>query len=385
MWVRAQVDYLQRLPNDREKRKALRSLPPSLPETYVRILETISNVYPTQTINYIRRILKWLVLEPLSPKSGILRRRGSRRTGHLFTLDFLCQAICIENKFYEPDEEDIPSPGDIERWLGCLIRLDGPFKVGSQSQRTIQLSHFTVKEFLFMNPQSISSSLAREYLVDRHGKDKGYIGRVCLTYLMHNQFRDVSLTTKLEIDNFLNSHPLYAHVTVALCDYMWYWDDQDQYSYLLIRDFLGTPLSGQFQLWDTCRSYLNATGYRGIGLKRFSQLQGPDRRVLSPLHFAAMAGLTDVMRSLLDSGADPNSTDGLAAAGLTPLHLAIASGTWYGIDLSQGYLRVDGDEDDGYDRQTRSLEVVKMLVGAGARLDQPLISQAEASRFSSNL
>lgn len=61
MWVRAQVDYLRRLPNDMEKRRALKQLPPDLPQTYIRIFETIHRTYPPQTTKYIHRILKWLV------------------------------------------------------------------------------------------------------------------------------------------------------------------------------------------------------------------------------------------------------------------------------------------------------------------------------------
>ncbi|KAF2808625.1 uncharacterized protein BDZ99DRAFT_572456 [Mytilinidion resinicola] len=68
-WAKLQVDYLSRLPNDRERRKALRSLPPDLPATYVRILESIDSHYPEQTRVYIRRALKWLVLEETPPSS----------------------------------------------------------------------------------------------------------------------------------------------------------------------------------------------------------------------------------------------------------------------------------------------------------------------------
>ena len=97
MWVRAQIDYLQRLPNDWEKQQALQRLPPSLPQTYIRIFEQIDSTFPAQTTRYIRRLLRWLVLvvseadEPLK-----------------LSFDALRQAICIETDHDWPSSDKIP-------------------------------------------------------------------------------------------------------------------------------------------------------------------------------------------------------------------------------------------------------------------------------------
>ena len=87
MWVRAQVDYLQRLPTER---KALKRLPPDLPQTYVRILEIIDSTYPPPTTEFIQRMLRWLVLG----KSGDSNTYPSGRESS-FTSRMLCQAVCL--------------------------------------------------------------------------------------------------------------------------------------------------------------------------------------------------------------------------------------------------------------------------------------------------
>ncbi len=88
LWVRAQVDYLQRLPNDKEKRKALTRLPPDLPQTYIRIFETIDKIYPRQTTIYIKRLVTWLVFDS---------REFQYSDGQELTLETLREAICIED------------------------------------------------------------------------------------------------------------------------------------------------------------------------------------------------------------------------------------------------------------------------------------------------
>ncbi|KAL8913122.1 MAG: hypothetical protein Q9171_002016 [Xanthocarpia ochracea] len=163
MWVRAQVDYLQRLPNDLEKRKALTKLPPDLPQTYIRIFETMNSTYPLQTIQYIQRLLKWLVYGPPGQLMQGPYARATNLEGGL-SPDELCVAICIENESDWPTIDVVPTTEQVLRWLGCLVRYD-------QEGVTIQLSHFTINEFLSMDPQTVSSPIARRFLVGR--EDKG--------------------------------------------------------------------------------------------------------------------------------------------------------------------------------------------------------------------
>ncbi|PSN63591.1 ankyrin [Corynespora cassiicola Philippines] len=157
-WTKCQLEYLSKLPNDRERRKALGSLPPDLPATYERILENIDIRYPEQTKIYIRRVLKWLILDSY----------GS------FESTLLSHAVCTEADMENFDEEMIPDPEDVGRWLSGLVRCSG-------SGNHLSLSHFTVKEFLLSPPEKVSSRVARNYLV--YHEDYNYIFEACIHYL----------------------------------------------------------------------------------------------------------------------------------------------------------------------------------------------------------
>ena len=194
MWVRAQVDYLQRLPNDLEKRKALTKLPPDLPQTYIRIFETMNSTYPLQTIQYIQRLLRWLVFGPLDQLiQGPYFTDYNSESG--LSPDNLCLAICIENESDWPTIDVVPTKEQVLCWLGCLVRYD-------QERATIQLSHFTIQEFLSMDPQTVSSLIARRFLVGL--EDKGYVVNIYLTYLLHSHFEDTVCTTRNEVMGFFS-------------------------------------------------------------------------------------------------------------------------------------------------------------------------------------
>jgi hypothetical protein len=203
MWVRAQVDYLQRLPNDVEKRKALKELPPDLPQTYIRIFEIIDRTYPTQTTKYIQRLLKWLVLNFCEVT---LSSRSPASTW--LAPVFLCEVICVENESDKVAESKIPTVQQILGWLGCLGRR-------TKSLDIIELSHFTVKEFLGMDPEKVSSAVARKYLV--RPEDGNYLLKVCLTYLMHDDFSSTTWSTFDELERFKKTYPLYGYAALKTC------------------------------------------------------------------------------------------------------------------------------------------------------------------------
>ncbi|MCJ1388912.1 hypothetical protein MMC18_001763 [Xylographa bjoerkii] len=116
-WVRCQIDYLGLLPSDRERRNALKELPPTLPAIYIRILERLDITYPRQTQLYIQRILIWLTLANLRLAS-------------------LTHPISIEEDTCRFDTEAIPDMAEISKWCSSLIRID-------LKRKEIALSHFT--------------------------------------------------------------------------------------------------------------------------------------------------------------------------------------------------------------------------------------------------
>ncbi|KAL8856307.1 MAG: hypothetical protein Q9178_007071 [Gyalolechia marmorata] len=350
MWVRAQVDYLQRLPNDLEKRKALTKLPPDLPQTYIRIFETMSSTYPLQTIQFIKRLLKWLVF---GPPGELIPCPYSTTHDYQSGLspDELCLAICIENERDWPTNDVVPTPDQVLRWLGCLVRYD-------QETATIQLSHFTIHEFLSIDPQTVSSLIARRFLVGL--EDKGYVVNICLTYLLHSHFEDTVCTTESQAEAFFSQHPFYEYIHYTLFDHLFYDNGYNAESDRLARRFLCMPPSSAFQLWQSC----------SLGHEYEARMQ-------SPLHFAAAVCLESRVEGLLREGADPDSNGMLEGSCITPLHLAICVGIVGEFWIEKKNLFVVRNKDATRiakveERQASTLQMTGMLVEYGADVNRQL-------------
>ncbi|KAL8658853.1 MAG: hypothetical protein Q9226_000743 [Calogaya cf. arnoldii] len=299
MWIRAQVDYLQRLPNDAEKRHALGRLPPDLPRTYVRILETIDSSHRGQTPKYIQRLLKWI----LFTAEGKIPP-----TFHPFStplsIKALYEVICIENDRDWPTLEVIPTKDRILRWLGCLVRFN-------HQTSSVQFSHFSVEEFLMMNPESLSNSVARHYLV--RPEDKYYIVNTCLDYVSHSRFKNVS---RNGLKQLLWDNPFYLHVGQRLIDYTVDTPDADTVCDLSLRRFLTTLSPDTYELWAICNRWLISD----------EESTYPEPHMPSPLHFASATGLASQTARLLEEGASPAATAIFNRSLMTPLHLAIIGG-----------------------------------------------------------
>lgn len=367
--MRAQIDYLQRLPNDWEKQQALKRLPPSLPQTYIRIFEQIDSTYPVQTTKYIRRLLRWLVLVDSKKKTNISVYNSY--TTRRLSFDALCQAICIDNDHDWPSSKETPKLHQIQRWLGCLVRE-------TYMDTEIELSHFTVKEFLVLRPEEVISPVARRYLVDSN--DQTFFADVCMTYLMHDHFRDIQYSTWDEIDLLIMDHPFYRYVANVVFNFLAIFDDSDIEADHPIRRFFAHPPCSNIQLWQTCLIYtwsLNKGDGRGDGKNRRIDLS--HYALLAPLHFASFAGLRHQVQKLLLEGVSPDVAKD-AKVGITALHLAIASGSTGNVYLQGNHLKIldvnkldisDRLRDpDSRDRHQRSLHTANLLVNFGADVNR---------------
>ena len=353
--MRAQVDYLQPLPHDMEKRKALEELPPDLPETYIRIFQSIDSAYGERTKIYIQRLLKWLVLKVT------VSRKYALDVDPKLTAEALCQAICIENENDWPTAVNTPTVEQILRWLGCMIHID-------QHTDTVYLSHFTVKEFLTMSAKRVAHPVAQRYLVNP--RDEEYIANVCLTYSMHSHFKDVILTSFDDWEEFISEHPFWRYVAPALCDHVSVLDGAALADENPLRRFFSMPACRGFQLWGICGIWLDA-GRSGFSKEEVDFM----RSLSSTLHFASVAGLPSQIRKLLEDGADPNSllSTGLA---VTPLHVAI-----YGPAGKWDFSRKDSIYWESYFLESYpdkpaiqcSLQISKILIEFGADIDRQVI------------
>ncbi|KAL8942694.1 MAG: hypothetical protein Q9211_001292 [Gyalolechia sp. 1 TL-2023] len=344
MWVRAQVDYLRRLPNDLEKRRALKQLPPDLPRTYIRIFETIHRTYPPQTIKYIQRILKWLVC--LDSRDDDAPPYAPRADEPTLSVDQLCQAICVQNETDWPTTDIVPTREQVLRWLGCLVRWD-------RECNTIHLSHFTIKEFLSMDPRTISSSIAQGFLVEPNVES--YIANVCLTYILHQRFK-CSVDTSDEIEAFLSDNPFYKYVADALVRHLQYSNDAE--GDRLLRQFLAEPPVSAFKLWERCHVWTHCEweGWHQ-SLHYFP----------SPLHFASATGLVNHMERLLSAGADPDAAVTMNGFYITPLHIALSISATGHFELGGPALYM---YHSGSKRKIYSSRMIRILIKSGADVNR---------------
>ena len=361
MWVRLQIDYLQRLPNDIEKRKALRHLPPDLPQTYIRILETIDSSYPAQTTKYIRRLLHWLVLSVQIAKGYTLLTFNYPQPPS--TLATLCQVICIENEHDWPSAEIFPTPELIYRWLGCLVPK-------SKDGSTIRLSHFTIREFLTMDQKTIASSKVHKYLVNSDDE----FSKICFRCLTHDRFRDTVLYNEEQVQSFLTEDSIYEEVARQVYNILYMFDDDNNDPELerLIQRFLSPTHNTLFDLWATCSFQLVREHN-----DRYHPYIDPPRdispKLSSPLHLACFAGLANHVDRLLKEGVDPNSSNNLPGPNLTPLHFAISEGNLSFTDCVTGVFQLDLRWDNDPDRhQAQGMRVSSLLVASGANIEQQL-------------
>ncbi|KAF7943800.1 uncharacterized protein EAE97_005870 [Botrytis byssoidea] len=164
-WVTYQLDQLCDLDTLRGVRRALHSLPPTLFETYERILDCI-NLSSDETKELVHRVLIWTVcaVEPLS-------------------LAQLLEAVSIDLSDKHLDRDGIPNEQSILKRCSSLVRkIDGPWGI------RIELAHFSVKEFLLLQVQN------DHYATYRVSQDyhNVYMGKICLTYILFEDFRDIS-------------------------------------------------------------------------------------------------------------------------------------------------------------------------------------------------
>ena len=117
------MDYLCELPKDTARRKALNALPPTLHATYERILQRVNNSNK-EIQQLVQRSLRWLVC-----------------TKEQLSSSALCEAITIETGDTYLDRNAIPDQDEILRWCSSLVRR-------SSAGDSLELAHFTVKEFL---------------------------------------------------------------------------------------------------------------------------------------------------------------------------------------------------------------------------------------------
>jgi ankyrin repeat protein len=203
-WVACQLDHLCSLTSDRDRRLALRTLPPTLASTYDRILERL-NKKSESACRLVDRVLKWLT----EPEQDWDRRSVIHMPR--ISVPELCVAISIEEDDAAIDLYGVPSLDEILVHSSSLLRL-------SQDGKYVEFAHFTVEEYLRSIDPRERTDLAR-YRWDEL-KATTYQLETSLTFLTMDNFHP-SLCGNVEtVQQLLETHRFYFRASVLWASYV---------------------------------------------------------------------------------------------------------------------------------------------------------------------
>ena len=275
------MDYLCELTNDAARRKALTSLPPTLPATYERILRKVNNS-SKDVQKLVQRCLRWIV----------------HSNGKL-SVAALCEAISIDGDETCLNREAIPEEDEVLRRCSSLIRK-------SASGDGLELAHFTVKEFL-MSLDRDSNSEFGIYSIDLV-YDEPSLAMTCLKYLTLDDFACTCLVDEETMDQQATEFAFRKYAVLE-----WAYHARNHLTnagiFSLTKKLLDPLKPDVFLLWARDLFYHN-------------MLDDPQTSLLStsqPLHFAAMLALPAICSWLLECGC---GVDDMSDFG-SPLHCAI--------------------------------------------------------------
>ncbi|KUJ10376.1 ankyrin [Mollisia scopiformis] len=278
-WAKCQLDHICMLSTDKERRRALDTLPKDLFETYRRILLRVANSTESNK-RLVKRTLSW-VLDAEQP----------------LHVDAIAKAITIEVDTDYLDPDDIPDEDSILKWCSSLIRKD-------EKSGIIMFSHFTVEEFLIDQKLQDDPELS-EFHVNNSDDWQQTIAKTCLTYLNFSEFSRWDLTDWAKTEEDIDKDPFLEYAAV-------YW-----------------PVHARGEIQDTCFDLLCQlfAPTKSNNFVLWLQIYWPDRargkavpKAASTLHVAASLGLVEVCAWLLDQKVDINAQDPVMG---TPLLSAI--------------------------------------------------------------
>lgn len=304
-WVTCQLDYLCELPRDKDRRQALKSLPPTLDETYERILQRVEKKDHT-----IRKLVQ-RSLEYITAADPPL------------TLPQLLEAVSIEEDTEFLEEQDLFDEATILQHCSSLI---GVRMVSSH----VEFSHFSVAGYLQGPSLSCSPN------IEKYHTPKGRAGKalmtVCLRLILLKQMSYRPTATSGDVKHLQRRNKEYALYPYASLFWFIFLDksENDGTVLNLIKDLFSPGKSGVFLAWalevfsrtlmatffEPDMTFLRTPYTAGDLVKRSAMLLEPN---FTTLHIAALLGLSGVCRMLIKDGSDVNAMCTLG----TPLHFAM--------------------------------------------------------------
>ncbi|RSL72193.1 hypothetical protein CEP53_001180 [Fusarium sp. AF-6] len=209
-WVACQLDTLCKLPRDRDRRKALDKLPPTLFDTYERILAGVN-----ESLEANKQLVQRTLLLISSPHHARLSLRE------------ICEAISLSDDEEELLDDDIVDGEDVVRLCSSLVRKR---KMPSRSDEVgIEFSHFSVQEYL--QGPCLEHPTLSVYGVSRE-KACSLLASLCLDYITLKNHEPLPKAIGNTRDEALNAmdkrdlqRPFYRHAATLWPFYCCEWAD----------------------------------------------------------------------------------------------------------------------------------------------------------------
>ncbi|PVH69880.1 ankyrin [Cadophora sp. DSE1049] len=270
-WVVCQLEVLRKCVKVDALRKALKSLPKTLDETYARILDNIDEEYSQDVF----RILQWLA-----------------HSARPLRIEEVAEVLAVNTEQSQFNPEDrLRDPRDLLAICSSLVTTAAVTVKddnGVSNETTeLRLAHFSVKEYLISD--HIREGMAFQYDIQSRAEEE--IAQTCLTYLLHFQ-RGI-----LNSEN-LNTFPLALYAAEHWCRHFRAMKDSDQATKLSMQLFNGDAFKNWIRLFDPDRPL------EGTNMKRNIT------SIASPIYYASLEGLFEPLILLLEKGADVNAQGG---------------------------------------------------------------------------
>ncbi|KAH7088079.1 ankyrin repeat-containing domain protein [Paraphoma chrysanthemicola] len=291
-WAACQLDFICECRNRAMLRDALATLPPTLDETYDRILCAISN----QDSSYAVRILQWLTC--------------SERP---FSAEELAEIAAIDSARDPAFESDEVLEDPLDTLSICSSLVTITTKTGDNTDYTrdmtkppgdliIALAHFSVQEYLVSD--RIRQGPARRYWIEESLCHE-MITKSCLKYFMETHEAGWSPSDRRALASYAAQHwTNHLHKPGVRTDTL----------NELAMKLLSIDNAAYFAWLDFCDPDFTC--------------EWPDMSVnymvACPLYCAAYLGLTTVVQALLEAGADVDGD--LPGRWKSPLHAAVIEG-----------------------------------------------------------
>ncbi len=326
-----QIDYLCELPDDRERCRALESLPPDLKSTYERILKRVDEKH-ILVRRLVQRTLRWLVVA-----------RGE------LTISALREALPMKDGISKLDRAAVPHEFDLLRWCSSLVRK-------SASGRELELAHYTVKEFLLGIEDGNEFS---DYRIDVE-ESEVELGKACLTHLTLQDFNSRLWWSRKAQQKRIQE---YAFRRYAVRNWVFHASDRlgDPRLFTLIQKLLDPSNPETFATWTLDYQTLDSEifAYTSKWQPKWSRTEFHEAcitvRKETPLHYASAFALPEVCKWLLDCGC---KVDHMSRFG-TPLHNALDGPDSLGVGFAKSVLVPERRED-------HRRKVIDILLEAGA-------------------